>query len=38
LELNLASEVSDDFHESRRGPAGQLVPAWVDEVLERRDY
>ena len=21
------------FHEARHGPAGQLVPAWVDEVL-----
>jgi NAD-dependent deacetylase len=34
LELNLdASDSSDDFHESRRGPASELVPAWVDEVL-----
>jgi NAD-dependent deacetylase len=34
IELNLvASDVSGDFEESRAGPAGQLVPAWVDEVL-----
>jgi len=34
VELNLvASDVSGDFDESRAGPAGQLVPAWVDEVL-----
>jgi NAD-dependent deacetylase len=34
LELNLvASDVSGDFDESRQGPAGILVPAWVDEVL-----
>lgn len=34
LELNLdASEGSHWFDESRRGPAGTLVPAWVDEVL-----
>jgi NAD-dependent deacetylase len=35
VELNLvASDVSGDFDESREGPAGVLVPAWVDEVLE----
>jgi len=34
VELNLvASDVSGDFDESREGPAGTLVPAWVDEVL-----
>ena len=34
LELNLdASDATSDFHESRRGPATELVPAWVDEVL-----
>ncbi|WP_193607928.1 NAD-dependent deacylase [Nocardioides lijunqiniae] len=34
LELNLQpSEGTDWFHESRHGPAGVLVPAWVDEVL-----
>ena len=34
VELNLlASDVSGDFDESRKGPAGKLVPAWVDEVL-----
>ncbi|WP_207769217.1 NAD-dependent deacylase [Nocardioides currus] len=37
LELNLdASDGSSDFHESRRGPATALVPAWVDEVLAGR--
>lgn len=34
LELNLEpSEGSATFHEARHGPASQLVPAWVDEVL-----
>jgi len=34
LELNLQpSEGSLFFHESRQGPAGLLVPAWVDELL-----
>ena len=34
LELNLApSEGTTLFHESRQGPAGALVPAWVDELL-----
>jgi NAD-dependent deacetylase len=34
LELNLEpSEGSRLFHETRLGPAGSLVPAWVDEVL-----
>ena len=34
IELNLdTSDASSDFHESRRGPASVLVPAWVDEVL-----
>lgn len=34
LELNLdPSEGSAWFDETRRGPAGTLVPAWVDEVL-----
>jgi NAD-dependent deacetylase len=34
VELNLvASDVSGDFDESREGPAGELVPAWVDELL-----
>ena len=33
LELNLApSEGTTLFHESRQGPAGTLVPAWVDEL------
>lgn len=34
LELNLEpSEGSHLFTESRHGPAGQLVPQWVDEIL-----
>lgn len=34
LELNLdASDGSRDFARSRRGPATELVPAWVDELL-----
>ncbi len=34
LELNLQpSAASSDFDEARHGPASQLVPAWVDEVL-----
>ena len=34
IELNLlASDVSGDFDESREGPAGVLVPAWVEELL-----
>lgn len=34
LELNLdPSEGSIFFNESRMGRAGELVPAWVDEVL-----
>ena len=35
LELNLErSEGSHWFHESRQGRAGELVPAWVEEVLQ----
>ncbi len=35
LELNLASsEVTELFHEARQGPAGELVPRWVDELLD----
>lgn len=35
LELNLVpSEGITFFAESRQGPAGTLVPAWVDEVLD----
>ncbi len=35
LELNLErSEGSHWFHESRQGKAGELVPAWVDEVMD----
>lgn len=34
LELNLEpSAGASDFAESRQGPAGLLVPAWVDELL-----
>ena len=34
LELNLErSEGSHWFHESRQGPAGELVPLWVSELL-----
>ena len=34
LELNLVpSEGITFFRESRQGPAGTLVPVWVDEVL-----
>ncbi len=34
LELNLdRSEGSGWFHESRRGPAGQLVPEWVEGLF-----
>jgi NAD-dependent deacetylase len=34
LELNLVpSEGSHFFHETRHGPASELVPAWVEELL-----
>lgn len=34
LEINLdPAETSGIFDETRRGPAGELVPAWVDEIL-----
>jgi NAD-dependent deacetylase len=34
LEINLEeSAASGVFHQSRRGRAGELVPAWVEEVL-----
>ena len=34
LELNLApSEVAGDFTDARYGPASEIVPAWVEEVL-----
>lgn len=37
LELNLVpSEGTAWFDEARHGPASELVPAWVDEVLARR--
>jgi len=35
LELNLApSEVTELFDEARQGLAGELVPLWVDELLD----
>jgi len=38
LELNLEpSKGSSWFHESRHGPATELVPAWVEEVLSAGD-
>lgn len=38
LEINLdESDGSGLFDESRRGRAGELVPAWVGEVLESRE-
>lgn len=34
VEMNLEdSEISRDFQERRRGPATELVPRWVDEIL-----
>jgi NAD-dependent deacetylase len=37
LEINLEeSATRTAFDESRRGPAGELVPAWVEEVLAAR--
>ena len=34
IELNLdASAASKDFAEHRRGPASEVVPAWVNEIL-----
>ncbi|WP_309648733.1 NAD-dependent deacylase [Nocardioides sp.] len=36
LELNLQpSEGTDYFSEARHGPAGELVPAWVESLLSR---
>ena len=36
LEMNLEPSLgSVYFHESRSGPAGELVPAWVEEMLSR---
>ena len=38
LELNLEpSQGSASFDEARHGPAGLLVPAWVDDILCRPD-
>ncbi len=38
VELNLdQSGASADFDVSRRGPATELVPAWVDELVGARD-
>jgi NAD-dependent deacetylase len=37
LELNLEPSAGvSDFAEARFGPATDIVPAWVDEVLARR--
>lgn len=34
VELNLEeTEVSHGFHEVRRGPAGEIVPEWVEEMV-----
>ena len=34
LEMNLEPSLGSTlFHESRIGPAGELVPAWVEEML-----
>ena len=36
LEFNLAdSEISALFDETRRGPAGETVPRWTDELLDQ---
>lgn len=36
LEINLeASAASRVFHETRRGKAGELVPAWVEELMAK---
>ena len=36
LELNLErSQGSQWFHETRLGPASEIVPAWVEELLGR---
>lgn len=36
VELNLEkTEISRMFHETRLGPATEIVPAWVDEMLEK---
>jgi len=36
LELNLdPSEGTHYFHEARHGPAGELVPRWVDQMIAR---
>ena len=38
LEMNLdPSLASCHFHESRIGKAGELVPAWVDELLGKQE-
>ncbi|MCB1397008.1 MAG: NAD-dependent deacylase [Rhodobacteraceae bacterium] len=37
VEMNLApSEVSEAFHDHRYGPATEVVPAWVAEILSPR--
>ena len=37
VEMNLApSEVSEAFHDHRYGPATEVVPAWVADILSPR--
>jgi len=37
VEMNMErSEISDEFHEHRLGPASQIVPEWVQEMLNRK--
>lgn len=37
VELNLEpTELTRQFHEARHGPATELVPAWVEDVLAGR--
>ena len=39
LEINLEPSLgSDHFHESRIGKAGELVPAWVEEMLAAASF
>lgn len=35
IELNM-ERTGGDFHQSRQGPAGELVPRWVEELLSTR--
>lgn len=39
LEINLEPSLGSFlFDQSRTGPAGELVPAWVDEMLDQSDH